>query len=890
MKKLIFILTVLVGSGVLILLSFSRENSGGKEDAANIDFSEGEKPYTWNTDEKKFIETSLTGSENRADTSYLRRFSPIDNIYYRSTDRKPLTHEKKGGVNIITFGSGLFVCNIQTGLEKYEFHLNDMTLVPKGRGGFIIDTTQQQTKIFSFDTFLDIRLVTGEERSTVAHFTLFPSLLFRHDPKNTLELKEADILRISIIDSIRYLDIKTEGDRKMLFSGNDAEKDDLFLTETQKDITDRINAFTKLSISLHEQDSKQLQDSSFFNTSNSLLINGSKKEILLKNSLVGNIKGFLINPKKTFYKTEIYAILSEMKDLSPKVYADGISILREYYYVTAFSHFASKDNLFDFSGQESPLLTETEKIITNNTQTKQGEYYTHLSDLFSVYYFLPLSQKDLNNSFEDILQKILDNKVLTKDEFLPFTFFVTQYLSTGPVIPNEDTMNIVSHLFQITDDYYMDKKSDGSKLTSIISTTFYNYTKIFTKLYNVFSTTFTDKTPEGLLLKKEYIEGENTNLEQSFVDTFAKVTDAAKKDIENKKDMLYSNGSLQSNSQIIDSYTLLKNTLKSFDILTSMFSNYPGYLNDFHLNDSNRSAKGILVDKGTEMSTEILGAYLKKFNNLDISSLRVINDFQKDGFYEIQVNILGSAFSFKLWEQNHILADISYTDTFGKKHTFPNITIPLDQKEEQLKELSVSSDDPALQYKYDFRNFFETTFLKGDTGALPSTGTETTAPATDLPAASPEIQLFIQKELLDKDFKNIADFLPIGFKNINASISEGNYVIELNDINKAFAGGGNTYSVELSGKYIFNRHSFSKLSLKIKNGSVAGSYELGGTPIEIFPARISLLSLPDALKDMGYYLDAIQSSYSNQQSIIVDLTGKKVLLDNVPFIPKFPTP
>ena len=171
-------------------------------------------------------------------------------------------------------------------------------------------------------------------------------------------------------------------------------------------------------------------------------------------------------------------------------------MLRQYYYITTFSHFSDKDNLFDFSSQDSPILLETEKIITKSTGLRQGEYYTHISDLFSVYYFLNLESQDFNNFFEKILQKILDNKVLTKNEFLPFSFFVTQYLSTGPVIPNEDTILTVFHLFQITNDYYSNNKSDETKLATITSTIYYNYTKIFAKMYTVFLTNFIDKTPE----------------------------------------------------------------------------------------------------------------------------------------------------------------------------------------------------------------------------------------------------------------------------------------------------------------------------------------------------------------------------------------------------------
>ncbi|NCP77180.1 hypothetical protein GW830_03560 [bacterium] len=125
-------------------------------------------------------------------------------------------------------------------------------------------------------------------------------------------------------------------------------------------------------------------------------------------------------------------------------------------------------------------------------------------------------------------------------------------------------------------------------------------------------------------------------------------------------------------------------------------------------------------------------------------------------------------------------------------------------------------DNPSLKYKYDFRNFFETTFLKGD-----STNTtnppETTPSPINTSSASPEIQLFIQKELLDKDFKNIESFLSIGFKNIDASISsDGNYVIDLHDIAKTFSINGTVFSTEFNSKYTFNRHAFSRLLSKVK--------------------------------------------------------------------------
>jgi len=93
-----------------------------------------------------------------------------------------------------------------------------------------------------------------------------------------------------------------------------------------------------------------------------------------------------------------------------------------------------------------------------------------------------------------------------------------------------------------------------------------------------------------------------------------------------------------------------------------MFDNYPKYLSDFHLNANDRSARGILIEKEDRMGIDIVQKYLQNFNSLDISTLQVVNNFQKDGFYEVQVVILGNAFTFKLLDQNHIIADISYVD------------------------------------------------------------------------------------------------------------------------------------------------------------------------------------------------------------------------------------
>lgn len=71
--------------------------------------------------------------------------------------------------------------------------------------------------------------------------------------------------------------------------------------------------------------------------------------MLLKNTLIEDIRKLLSSPLETSSVVAINNTLSEMRQLSPKVYADGLSILRQYYYVTVFSRFRETEDFSNFS-------------------------------------------------------------------------------------------------------------------------------------------------------------------------------------------------------------------------------------------------------------------------------------------------------------------------------------------------------------------------------------------------------------------------------------------------------------------------------------------------------------------------------------------------------------
>ena len=86
-----------------MVLSFSRALPPKMSDTT-IDFSPGDKKYAWNDSAKAFEPTTLSGTTD-PNIFYYYELSPIDGIYYRSTDPEPFSITKKGTQTILDLHS-----------------------------------------------------------------------------------------------------------------------------------------------------------------------------------------------------------------------------------------------------------------------------------------------------------------------------------------------------------------------------------------------------------------------------------------------------------------------------------------------------------------------------------------------------------------------------------------------------------------------------------------------------------------------------------------------------------------------------------------------------------------------------------------------------------------
>lgn len=891
MKKFLPILAVVALSTILILLLVSRMDAGKNTKTISVDLTEGEKISEWKGASIGFQELG----ENKGSTRgvYYQKISPIDGIYYRSAAREPIQIENKGNTRVLTLGRWVFICNLQDITVSYEIRIKGLAMTPMGRWIFLVDTSKKEPTIFSYNSFLQVRLL-ADSSDPVIDFSLFPSLLFRYDPTNTMQLKGADIVRVATIDSIRYLDAKDRSNIASIFWTDASEDIDLFFV-ARDDIMSRIQAFNTLYKQTVALDLQKFDQDLSVDPANPLFVNDTKKEILLKNKLLRQILWALkADATSDALKKDLWSTLDAMRQMNPELFAEGMALIKKYLYIAAYVSFSSDQKEYALIGKEGAYSQAVKDIIRPSSDKNQWGYYQGILYLFSRYYFTDLAFTEFNATLQEYLWSLLNEKNIKKHDFLSFSFFLTQYLSTGPVVPDENTLKILSYLFSVTDEYYR-TIPEADKRSVALSTIFYSYNKSFTKLLQVFAETFFDIVlNKTLILKSQYVQDTLPLFSDGFLDTYKDLVNRLGADLTEKKQAFYTSHTTWSGSDIDDNFILLSQTYEHTNQMRYILFNYPEYIKKLELNNRSKRAHGILIEKSEAMSQESLDRYLKDFNNVDLSTLQIVNNYRGDGFYDIRIDILGNHFALRLWPEDHTIADISYIDMAGKKHVFPNVVIKLDQKKQQMAESYNSASDTMTRDRYDFKNFFVTVLLRGlDTktsvpiAPLSSIGAIDPS-SVDRPPMTTEMQLFIQKELLEKDFKNIADTLSIGLANVYVAIKNESYAIDLSGIKKTVKGRDTAYPIEFESKYVFDRHVFYQLSFRVRSIDT-NEYEFGGNTIQISPSRISLTSLEDTFKFMGTYIDAIKKSYQGERSIQIDLAQKKILLDGKEFIPDFTT-
>lgn len=255
--------------------------------------------------------------------------------------------------------------------------------------------------------------------------------------------------------------------------------------------------------------------------------------------------------------------------------------------------------------------------------------------------------------------------------------------------------------------------------------------------------------------------------------------------------------------------------------------------------------------------------YLSKFNGVDPSSVKIENDAKTDGYYSVKASISGRDFSFELLpDEDYLVRNLVFSNGGETVETFRYTTVRLEEKREEYQKLlaALTQDNPRYQI-YVFANYFVNTYLSERAASSsfdrPSDTGDDAGQSTEM---DPATLVFVQQNLIQKDFKNVVSSFPISIANIEAKISDKTWDINLSGIRKTVNGQGGSYVLEFSGKYLFDQHSFYRMSVKSLDAS-SFTPLYGGASIQIMPRSVPL-------SEIGKRADSLYDYFQKLNSVV----------------------
>lgn len=882
MNRILFVLAVLGFSGLLSYFSLFRtpDEPAIRTGPIATDLSEGVRYVNFSSGTIDGADKSFSGRTIPKE-GYLR-LSPISGVSYSDGDVPKLQGKT------VTIGKGLYFFRLGDIFQNVVVEHSDFRIKTLGRGNFYLDTRDPKNlKTFSVSALLMVDLLSGKNTVTTAH--VFPSTYFGYVPSYNTELKDADILRISTINTIRYVDMK------------DPTGDDPIIAKEPKAL-----AFFKKNLDFERAQAAAF-DASYsdvFRLSENVpsgdlaesfgwyFLNDEKKSAILKGKLLRDIRNLAVSErcedvKKCQSATEgiasIVDTLSGMEQISPELKAYGTAAIRQAYYLAYYETLRRGDAYFQ-SKTSNAFVTAVTRTIPG-ISVEYGDYAL-LSEIHAAHYYGDKDSAKLDEYLNSYVRSLLNGKAIRKTEFLPFSFFLKEYLSREGFVISKTSLDLALSLVSVSNEYYETLATDQQRF-STLTVLYYTYSKIVDRITKATAAEFLEQKDGGAYVKASYLdEAGNPDLPAGFTDSFEALVKSFSTIYAKKQRELYASFLVSSpDKKISDTSTNLDKAVSDLSLQLTMFTDYAAYVQNLSLDDSSRQASGVVFEKQYP-TTEEITKYLSAFNGVDSASIRVKNDVKKDGYYEIEVAISGRNFSFQLVpDDDYLIRNLTFVNGGEKVDTFQYTSVRLEEKRDEYQKLlgSLTPDNPRYQV-YVFANYFVNTYLS-DRSTMP-TVTDDGQTGDDVPKSSMDAAtlVFVEQNLIRKDFRNVFSGFPISVANIRAKTAERTWDIDLSGIRKTLSGQGNPYLLEFSGKYLFDQHSFYRMSVVSLDPSTF-SPQLGGTEIQILPRQIPLADIVSQTDSLYAYMEKIMSvaASKNPKSIAINLSSHKLIIDGVEY-------
>ncbi len=574
---------------------------------------------------------------------------------------------------------------------------------------FYIDNSKRKTLIYSINNILKIDLIDPKTWDKVNTLYLYPNEYIAFSPSINKIVRSADILRISQVFSLNYINdsifenfkINKPWSEKILFWQEKEKLEEMFLyliNEKLKDEKTLKKYITEKKISINWE--------AFIEKYFYLFLNTEKKRFYYKNIALRELGKILsyrnINTKSSDYLLES---LEKLKDISENDYNEIKNIVL-YYLSIAVKWNKNTENKIEIS-----------KILNKVKQKKynfEKDNILKLYKVFSDYNFY--SKKELYKWVNSFTKKYLEYKINSQEKWY-LIFFLSNFILSSFKNINywEDInldylMSIIDNYTEISIDFYksIDTK-DKQKRKKIIETWIKTYNEILKKLKEEVRKTYFKKElwENNILIRKYEIEEDKIKSLKYSIKKIFKFFKENKNNLDNS-----------SINEIIKKE--FEKTYKTLNIYFEALLDYDKY----EINN-NKIYKNLIWEEDLfnqkRLDINDLKKYLSKFNHIDISNSKFyirssdycynpnkIDKWNDEFCFEIKNMILSGNIKLdfllypSLWNKiEHISINWDKQKNTG--------SYPLDELEINYKEklLTKKDENPEI---YKFENFFLYTF------------------------------------------------------------------------------------------------------------------------------------------------------------------------------------
>ena len=141
------------------------------------------------------------------------------------------------------------------------------------------------------------------------------------------------------------------------------------------------------------------------------------------------------------------------------------------------------------------------------------------------------------------------------------------------------------------------------------------------------------------------------------------------------------------------------------------------------------------------------------------------------------------------------------------------------------------------------------------------------------------MKLFVQSELIEKDFSLLKDIFVIPIARVNAQIEGGEYKIQLRNIESSLLVNNRTLVLQMTSGYLFSKdiHAFKDIELTAKNEQ--GSDYFGGSIITLLPQQIPTQDFAKRWAELPLYFGRLFNLVTTKSTIVLDLDARTLTIN-----------